>query len=64
MRSIRKQHRFLADDVLDVASPPRRRGETFDAIILDPPDLLARQSRLAASRWKKISNLSSSQPSK
>ena len=30
-------HRFLADDVLDVIPRLARRGETFDAIILDPP---------------------------
>jgi len=31
------KHRFLADDVLDVLPRLARRGETFDAIILDPP---------------------------
>ncbi len=30
-------HRFLADDVLDVIPRLARRGEKFDAIILDPP---------------------------
>ena len=30
-------HRFLADDVLDVLPRLARRGERFDAIILDPP---------------------------
>ena len=30
-------HRFLADDVLDVLPRLERRGEKFDAIILDPP---------------------------
>ena len=30
-------HRFYADDVLDVLPRLARRGETFDAIILDPP---------------------------
>lgn len=30
-------HRFLADDVLEVLPRLGRRGETFDAIILDPP---------------------------
>ncbi len=30
-------HRFLADDVLDVLPRLARRGEKFDAIILDPP---------------------------
>lgn len=31
------QHRFLADDVMDVLPRLARRGETFDCIILDPP---------------------------
>ncbi len=30
-------HRFLADDVLDVLPRLARRGDKFDAIILDPP---------------------------
>ena len=30
-------HRFLADDVLDVLPRLARRGERFDAIVLDPP---------------------------
>jgi len=30
-------HRFYADDVLDVLPRFARKGETFDAIILDPP---------------------------
>jgi len=30
-------HRFLADDVLDVMPRLARRGEKFDAVILDPP---------------------------
>ena len=30
-------HRFLADDVLDVLPRLGRKGEVFDAIILDPP---------------------------
>lgn len=30
-------HRFHADDVLDVLPRLARKGETFDAIILDPP---------------------------
>ncbi len=30
-------HRFIADDVLDVLPRLERRGEQFDAIILDPP---------------------------
>ncbi|MBA3963019.1 MAG: class I SAM-dependent rRNA methyltransferase [Chthoniobacterales bacterium] len=31
------QHRFLADDVIRVLPRLARKGETFDAIILDPP---------------------------
>ena len=31
------RHRFFADDVLDVLPRLARKGETFDAIILDPP---------------------------
>ena len=31
------RHRFLADDVLDVLPRLARRGEKFDAIVLDPP---------------------------
>ena len=31
------RHRFIADDVLDVLPRLHRRGEKFDAIILDPP---------------------------
>jgi 23S rRNA (cytosine1962-C5)-methyltransferase len=30
-------HRFLADDVLDVLPRLARRGEQFDAVVLDPP---------------------------
>ena len=30
-------HRFFADDVLDVLPRLARKGETFDAIVLDPP---------------------------
>jgi 23S rRNA (cytosine1962-C5)-methyltransferase len=30
-------HRFLADDALDVLPRLERRGEKFDAIVLDPP---------------------------
>ena len=30
-------HRFLADDVLEVLPRLARKGETFDAIVLDPP---------------------------
>ena len=33
----RTAHRFLADDVLDVLPRLARRGEKFDAIVLDPP---------------------------
>jgi 23S rRNA (cytosine1962-C5)-methyltransferase len=33
----KKGHRFIADDVLGVLPRLARRGETFDAIILDPP---------------------------
>jgi len=33
----RGRHRFLRDDVFDVLPRLARRGETFDAIILDPP---------------------------
>jgi 23S rRNA (cytosine1962-C5)-methyltransferase len=32
-----KGHRFLADDVLDALPRLARKGELFDAIILDPP---------------------------
>jgi 23S rRNA (cytosine1962-C5)-methyltransferase len=31
------KHRFLADDVMDVLPRLARRGEKFDAIVLDPP---------------------------
>ncbi len=31
------RHRFLADDVLEVLPRLARRGEKFDAIVLDPP---------------------------
>ena len=31
------QHRFLAEDVLDLLPRLGRRSETFDAIVLDPP---------------------------
>jgi 23S rRNA (cytosine1962-C5)-methyltransferase len=31
------RHRFIADDVLEVLPRLARRGELFDAIILDPP---------------------------
>ena len=31
------KHRFIADDVLDVLPRLARRGEKFDAIVLDPP---------------------------
>lgn len=33
----RAGHRFLADDVLDVLPRLARKGERFDAIVLDPP---------------------------
>ena len=32
-----KGHRFIADDVLEVLPRLARRGEKFDAIVLDPP---------------------------
>ena len=32
-----KGHRFIADDVLDILPRLARKGELFDAIILDPP---------------------------
>lgn len=32
-----EKHRFIADDVLDVLPRLAKRGEKFDAIILDPP---------------------------
>lgn len=42
-------HRFIADDVLDVLPRLARRGEKFDAIILDPPTFSrGRQGR----RWQ------------
>ena len=42
-------HRFLADDVLDVLPRLERRGEKYDAIILDPPTFsLGNHGR----RWK------------
>lgn len=42
-------HRFIADDVLDVLPRLERRGEKFDAIILDPPTFSrGRQGR----RWQ------------
>ena len=34
---VKSPHRFLADDVLDVLPRLARRGEKFDAIVLDPP---------------------------
>jgi 23S rRNA (cytosine1962-C5)-methyltransferase len=42
-------HRFLADDVLDVLPRLERRGEEFDAIVLDPPTF-SRGNR--GRRWK------------
>jgi 23S rRNA (cytosine1962-C5)-methyltransferase len=42
-------HRFIADDVLDVLPRLAKRGEKFDAIILDPPTFsLGNKGR----RWK------------
>jgi len=35
--STEKGHRFIADDVLDILPRLARKGELFDAIILDPP---------------------------
>ena len=32
-----ESHRFMADDVLDLMPRLERRGEKFDAIVLDPP---------------------------
>jgi 23S rRNA (cytosine1962-C5)-methyltransferase len=47
-------HRFLADDVLDVLPRLERRGEKFDAIVLDPPTFsLGNGGR----RWKVEENL-------
>ena len=40
-------HRFIADDVLAVLPRLARRGETFDAIILDPPTFSRNQSGAA-----------------
>lgn len=37
-------HRFIADDVLAVLPRLARRGETFDAIILDPPTFSRNQA--------------------
>jgi len=42
-------HRFLADDALDVLPRLERRGEKFDAIVLDPPTF-SRGNR--GRRWK------------
>jgi len=42
-------HRFLADDTLDVLPRLERRGEKFDAIVLDPPTF-SRGNR--GRRWK------------
>jgi 23S rRNA (cytosine1962-C5)-methyltransferase len=42
-------HRFLADDALDVLTRLERRGEKFDAIVLDPPTF-SRGNR--GRRWK------------
>src|ERR1700677_1572641 len=40
-------HRFLADDALAVLPRLARRGETFDAIVLDPPTFSRNQSGAA-----------------
>jgi 23S rRNA (cytosine1962-C5)-methyltransferase len=40
-------HRFIADDVLGVFPRLARRGEKFDAIILDPPTFSRNQSGAA-----------------
>ncbi len=40
-------HRFIADDVLDVLPRLARRGEKFDAIILDPPTFSRNQAGAA-----------------
>jgi 23S rRNA (cytosine1962-C5)-methyltransferase len=40
-------HRFIADDVLDVLPRLARRGETFDAIVLDPPTFSRNRSGAA-----------------
>lgn len=40
----RQGHRFIADDVLAVLPRLARRGEKFDAIILDPPTFSRNQS--------------------
>lgn len=40
-------HRFLADDVLGLLPRLARRGETFDAIILDPPTFSRNQAGAA-----------------
>jgi len=43
------KHRFVADDVLDVLPSLERKGEKFDAIVLDPPTFsLGNRGR----RWK------------
>jgi len=41
------EHRFMADDVLAVLPRLARRGEKFDAIILDPPTFSRNQSGVA-----------------
>jgi 23S rRNA (cytosine1962-C5)-methyltransferase len=40
-------HRFIADDVLAVLPRLARRGEKFDAIVLDPPTFSRNQSGVA-----------------
>ena len=43
----KKGHRFIADDVLSVLPRLARRGEKFDAIILDPPTFSRNQAGAA-----------------
>jgi 23S rRNA (cytosine1962-C5)-methyltransferase len=43
----KKGHRFIADDVLAVLPRLARRGEKFDAIILDPPTFSRNQAGAA-----------------
>jgi len=40
----KRGHRFIADDVIDVLPRLARRGEKFDAIILDPPTFSRNQA--------------------
>jgi Predicted SAM-dependent methyltransferases len=48
-------HRFIADDVRAVLPRLARRGEKFEAIILDPPTFHVRPEQ-KGSRSKRISN--------